>query len=73
MEKQFRLPKDIPLDEYPKPEDYLDEARSLSEAAQKEGLILRVMGPIALHYYFPNFVDLYRQCRGRVIIHGHRR
>ena len=61
MEKQFRLPKDIPLDEYPKPEDYLDEARSLSEGAQKQGLILRVMGPIALHFYFPDQVDLYRR------------
>ena len=61
MEKQFRLPKDIPLDEYPKPEDYLEEARSLTEEAQKQGLILRVMGPIALHFYFPDYVDLYRR------------
>ncbi len=59
--KKFRLPKDIPLEEYPKPEEYLDEARRLTDAAQKEGLILRVMGPIALHYYFPDYVDLYRR------------
>jgi len=50
---KFRLPKDIPLEEYPKPEEYLDEARRLTETAQNEGLILRVMGPIALHFYFP--------------------
>ena len=61
MQKQFRLPKDIPLEEYPKPEAYLEEARALTEAAQKKGLILRVMGPIALHYYFPDYVDLYRR------------
>ncbi len=61
MQKQFRLPKDIPLDVYPKPEAYLDEARALTEGAQKQGLILRVMGPIALHYYFPEHVDLYRR------------
>ena len=61
MQKQFRLPKDIPLDEYPKPEAYLEEARNLTEGAQKQGIILRVMGPIALHYYFPNYVDLYRR------------
>jgi hypothetical protein len=59
--KKFRLPKDIPLEEYPKPDEFLEEARRLTDAAQKEGLILRVMGPIALHYYFPDYVDLYRQ------------
>ncbi len=61
MPLQFRLPKDIPLEEYPKPEAYLDEGRRLVEHAQAEGIILRVMGPIALHYYFPGHVDLYRR------------
>lgn len=59
--KQFRLPKDIPLTEYPKPERFLEEAQRLVEEAQKQGLILRVMGPIALHYHFPAYVDLYRR------------
>jgi len=58
--KKFRLPKDIPLEEYPKPEEYLNEARRLTDEAQKQGLILRVMGPIALHFYFPEYIDLYR-------------
>ena len=60
-EIKFRLPKDIPLEEYPKPEMYLEEARRLTDEAQRQGLILRVMGPIALHYYFPQYVDLYRR------------
>lgn len=60
MEHKFRLPKDIPLEEYPQPEEYLVEARRLSEEGQKQGVILRVMGPIALHFYFPDYVDLYR-------------
>src|SRR5512136_2656905 len=60
-EPRFRLPRDIPLEEYPKPEAYLEEARRLTDEAQKQGLILRVMGPIALHYYFPEYVDLYRR------------
>jgi hypothetical protein len=59
--RQFRLPKDIPLEEYPKPEAYLEEARRLTDLAQKQGLVIRVMGPIALHYYFPEYVDLYRK------------
>jgi hypothetical protein len=59
MPIQFRLPKDIPLAEYPKPEVYLEEGRRLTDDAQKQGIVLRVMGPIALHYYFPDYVDLY--------------
>ena len=58
--KVFRLPKDIPLEEYPKPEDYLEEARHLTEESQKQGIILRVMGPIALNFHFHDYVELYR-------------
>ncbi len=60
-ERKFRLPKDIPMEEYPKPETYLEEAHHLTEDAQKQGMLLRVMGPIALHFYFPEHVDLYRR------------
>jgi hypothetical protein len=60
-DRKFRLPKDIPLKEYPKPEAYLDEARRLTDEAQEKDIILRVMGPIAIHYYFPDYVDLYRR------------
>jgi hypothetical protein len=59
--KQFRLPKDIPLEEYPKPETYLSETRRLIEAARQRNLVIRVMGPIALHLYFPEHVELYRR------------
>jgi len=58
-DRKFRLPKDIPLDEYPKPEVFLTEGRRLIDEAQKQGMILRVMGPIALHYHFPDYVELY--------------
>ncbi len=59
-QKKFRLPKEISLDEYPAPEVFLEEGRKLIDAAQKQGMALRVMGPIALHYYYPDFADLYR-------------
>jgi hypothetical protein len=61
MERKFRLPKDIPMDEYPQPDEYLNEARRLTQEGEKVGVILRVMGPIALHFYFPDHVDLYRK------------
>jgi len=60
-QKKFRLPKEIPLEEYPKPEVYLEEGRRLIDEARKQGMVLRVMGPIALYYYFPDYVDLYRR------------
>lgn len=57
--KPFILPKDIPLEEYPKPEVFLAEGKRITEAGTKRGLHLRVMGPLALHYYFPDQIDLY--------------
>lgn len=59
--QQFRLPRDIPLEEYPSPDVFLSESRRLVEEAQRQGLVIRVMGPIALHFHFPEYVDLYRR------------
>jgi hypothetical protein len=57
--KPFILPKDIPIEQYPGPEVFLSEGRRLTEEATKRGIHLRVMGPLALHYYFPEQIDLY--------------
>ena len=59
MPKPFILPKDIPLDRYPKPEVFLTEGKRIVDAAREAGFAMRVMGPLALHYYFPEQVDLY--------------
>ena len=56
---QFILPKDIPLDRYPAKEVFLEEGKRITEAAQQKGIYLRVMGPLALHYYFMDHIDLY--------------
>jgi len=45
-DRKFRLPKDISLDEYPKPEAFLTEARRLIDEAQKQGLSPAGDGPI---------------------------
>jgi hypothetical protein len=58
-QRAFVLPKDIPLDVYPKPEVFLAEGRRIVEEAQRRGAIMRVMGPLALHYHFADRVDLY--------------
>jgi hypothetical protein len=57
--ERFILPRDIPIEDYPRPEVFLSEGRRLVEEAQTRGLIVRVMGPLALHYYFPDQIDLY--------------
>jgi hypothetical protein len=59
MAKPFILPKDIPLDQYPKPEVFLSEGKRIVDGARGKGIVMRVMGPLALHYYFPEQVDLY--------------
>ena len=59
MAKPFILPKDIPLEEYPKPEVFLTEGKRIADAARNQGIVMRVMGPLALHYYFPEQVDMY--------------
>jgi len=56
---EFILPQDIPLYRYPKPEVFLEEGKRITEAAQQQGIVMRVMGPLALHYYFPERIDLY--------------
>jgi len=56
---EFILPKDIPLDRYPAKEVFLEEGKRIIEAARQKGIYLRVMGPLALHYYFPDRIELY--------------
>ncbi|RPI32046.1 MAG: hypothetical protein EHM52_00810 [Actinomycetota bacterium] len=58
-QKPFILPKDIPISEYPGPEVFLREGKRLVEEGEKRGIVMRVMGPLALHYYFPDQIDLY--------------
>jgi hypothetical protein len=62
-EMAFILPNDIPLDIYPKPEVFIHEAQRLTEEAQKQGLVLRVMGAFAVRNYFPDFIDLYNSMK----------
>jgi hypothetical protein len=57
--KPFILPRDIPLHEYPAPEVFLTEGKRIVDEARKADIVLRAMGPLALHYYFPHQIDLY--------------
>ncbi|MCU0852942.1 MAG: hypothetical protein MUC90_06820 [Thermoplasmata archaeon] len=46
-----RLPADIPIEEYPKPEVFIEEAKALVADAEKQGLTLRVMGGMAIYMH----------------------
>lgn len=55
-----RLPADIPIEEYPSPETFLDEAKTLVEEAGKKGLVLRVMGGMAIYMHSRDFEPLWK-------------
>ncbi|MEM4276505.1 MAG: hypothetical protein QXQ13_03325 [Thermoplasmata archaeon] len=55
-----RLPADIPVEEYPKPEVFIDEAVTLVNEAAQRGLILRVMGGMAIYMHSREYETLWR-------------
>ena len=55
-----RLPADIPIEEYPKPEVFIDEAMVLVEDAGKKGYLLRVMGGMAIYMHSKEHETLWR-------------
>jgi hypothetical protein len=59
--KKFRLPSEIPLEEYPSPSTFIEEAISCIEEAAKEGMILRVMGGMGIYLHSKGFEDLWEK------------
>jgi len=55
-----RLPADIPIEEYPKPEVFIDEAKVLVEEAKRRNLLLRVMGGMAIYMHSREYETLWR-------------
>jgi len=58
---KFRLPSEIPLEEYPSPSTFIEEAISCVEEAAKEGIILRVMGGLAIYLHAQEFKKLWEK------------
>jgi hypothetical protein len=48
------------MDEYPKPEVFIDEAKTLVDDAEKRGLLLRVMGGMAIYMHSKEYETLWR-------------
>jgi len=58
---KFRLPSEIPLEEYPPPSTFIEEAISCVEDAAKEDIILRIMGGLGIHLHAQEFKRLWEK------------
>lgn len=58
---RFKLPSDIPPEEYPKPEEFVKEALDIVESANRRGLILRIMGGIAVYIHSMEYEALWKK------------
>jgi hypothetical protein len=60
----FRLPSTIPIDEYPPPNAFIEEAERLVSLAQKSGVVLRVMGGMAVYMRCPtHFKEVWKNLK----------
>jgi|Deesub1362A_J573_1020465.scaffolds.fasta_scaffold00003_283 hypothetical protein len=62
-EDNFRLPTEIPLEIYPSPEEFVEEAKSIVREAEEKGIVLRVMGGLGIYILIQNteYEDLWRR------------
>ncbi len=62
-EDRFRLPTEIPLEIYPSPEEFVEEAKSIVREAGEKGIVLRVMGGLGIYILIQNteYEDLWRR------------
>jgi hypothetical protein len=57
---KFRLPDEIPIEEWPKPEEFVEEAIRIVSYAEDNGVTLRVMGGLAIHIHSREYDKLWR-------------
>jgi hypothetical protein len=58
---QFRLPSEIPDEEWPPPSAFIDEAHACVAAAREEGINLRVMGGLAIYMHSVEYESLWEK------------
>lgn len=61
MHRKFKLPDEIPEGEWPKPEEFVKEAKRIVDYARDEGVVLRVMGGLGIHMHSREFDELWRK------------
>ncbi|MEM3874124.1 MAG: hypothetical protein QXU45_03215 [Candidatus Bathyarchaeia archaeon] len=61
MTEKIRLPSEIPIDEYPPPSTFINEAISCVEEAEKKGITLRIIGGLAIYLHSQDYKDLWEK------------
>jgi hypothetical protein len=56
----FRLPSEIPEEQWPAASVFVEEAMALVRAAQEQGILLRIMGGLAIHLHSLEHEALWR-------------
>jgi hypothetical protein len=59
--RRFRLPSEIPLEEYPSPSVFVEEAINLVKKAEEKGIILRIMGGLAIYLHTKGYEELWNK------------
>jgi len=58
---KFRLPTEIPLEEYPPPSTFIEEATSCVKEAAEKNITLRIMGGLGIHLHSQEFKQLWEK------------
>jgi len=61
LSKKFRLPFEIPLEEYPPPETFIEEAVSCVKEAAEQQIVLRIMGAMGICLHAPEYRQLWER------------
>jgi len=59
-QKVFRLPSEIPDEEWPQPGEFVDESKRIVDFAQEKGVTLRVMGGLAIYLRCKEYEELWK-------------
>lgn len=58
--KIFRLPSEIPDEEWPQPGEFVDESKRIVDFAREKGVTLRVMGGLAIYLRCKEYEELWK-------------
>lgn len=61
LASKFRLPSEIPIEEYPPLSVFIEEALSCVKEAAEEGIILRIMGGMGIYLHAPECKQLWEK------------
>lgn len=56
---KFRLPSEVADHEWPAPSVFIEEAKTSVQEAEKEGMIIRIMGGLAIHLHCQEYEKLW--------------